>query len=327
MKPSQIIRSIERIALSWCGIVLLAGWSFAQGPPEKESNESGRMDQFMDAREAPGQMRHPRRGDEHRWRMRRGDRGGGRQQEFAFDAFERPNPFKAWVRMDRRLSENRNQFKRIEIKRQDLLIELDREKARYRPGEMNPASVMARQSVDRLLGELHELVGQSNEITEESAHQMVMAIHLREYWQPMLRDRIDRQSAPSEKESELTRERMALWLKGAERLEEKDHEGFVRSILGEALGPLVWSMAGEWIEPPGESAMTDGQQDDIKPPPGIGNRLRDRLRRIERRQNELSEMLEENQREIRHLRWLIERIGRKGRSAMPPREGPPPAAE
>lgn len=236
--------------------------------------------------------------------MRMGGMGGMRGMDGGIPGRGRPR----WNEADRRLQECRQRFDQLEARREELLNELAAARQRFKPGQMDPASVLANKSIDRILGQLHGLVEESRENTEEAGRALGGALLSRRLWEPALRRDLTAGGLNPQE-----RARKTLWLAAAARLDKEGREGFAKALLGDTFGPLALEAMPEEFD---RLAPLPGP-----PPPGLrrgagpptmrelGDLARQRwlarLDRIERHQEELTRILQRQEREIQRLRQLL----------------------
>ena len=237
-------------------------------------------------------------------------------------------PLERWRETDRRLRECRKKFDQIETRREDLLNKLAVERKRYAPGRMNPGAVLSYKAIDRLLGQLHQLVELARPNAEEAGLTLEIAMTTRRNWEPILNRELARPAATPPTVTKEERARQGLWLQAARRMDQDGENGFAKTLLGESFGPIALEALPERL------ALNPGlrPKDLLGQPPArrggrgplkreasdaLRQRWLERLDRLEWRQEELQEMFKRQQREIDRLRQII------GESAPPPGATPP----
>jgi hypothetical protein len=205
-------------------------------------------------------------------------------------------------------------FEQIGVQREELLNELNEARRHYQPGQMNPSSVLANKDINRLLGQLHQLIDQDHENTEAAGRILSAAIKSRAFWKPLLERRLQ-----AGERRALTRMppdlavRMQQWLIAASRLDKEGAQGFAKALLGDSFGPLVLSETSLETDGPAPLAPSAAGNKNMNAMGSLSRELNDldrqrwlvRLERLERRQETLARMMEHQRQEIERLRALF----------------------
>jgi hypothetical protein len=224
------------------------------------------------------------------------------------------------LQVDAQLQNARQRFERIETRQGRLIDDLTQEKARSRPGAVDPASLLARQAVARLMAEAAQLTDEARQNSEEAGALIADMIAMRDLWQPAI-ERGGPLPGLDDAQSSATRTR---WLDAARRSDAEGPLGFASALVGEA-----FAQAAIQAMPPPEAndpdlaqPAGDGRGRGPLGMRGRGGRemralLEDRLARLEQRNADLARMLDQQRREIELLRSFLD-----GGNPPPPDRSP-----
>jgi hypothetical protein len=221
------------------------------------------------------------------------------------------------------LRDCRSKYEEIEKKRARYLDQLANAKKSYQPGKFDPADVMKHQSVDKLLGDLHQVVEEGRENTQVAEELLLGALATRNLWEATLHRGDTDSSKPAATETGES-ERKKAWLSGLDRIEKEGPEGFAKAILGDPFGAAVYQEIPDWIRSrlmshPGERGGPSPMRRQLME--GIRQNWLGRIERMERQQLELSKELGRQQRELRQMRMMLENV-MNDPEAPPPDESP-----
>lgn len=219
-----------------------------------------------------------------------------------------PPPLRRWQDFEIRLHECQNKFKTIEERRNKLLEQLTSEKRRYQPDKYDPASVLAHQTIDRLLGELHQAVEEGRTNTTDAVELVTTALMTRPVWEPSLQN----DAAPPERGpaagAAVKPERKQAWLEGLKRIDKEGTEGFARALLSEAFATEVVQSIPERLRWPAPFGMRRGGGAPMRRMmmDNVRQNLLARVERMEKQQEELMKEYNSQERELRQMRMILE---------------------
>ena len=229
-----------------------------------------------------------------------GGMGGG------FIGHFRP-PLRRWQDFEMRLHECDNKFKTIEERRNKLLERLTSEKRRYQPDKYDPASVLAHQSIDRLLGELHQAVEEGRSNTAEAVDLVTTALMTRPIWEASLQNDNTHPERGPDAAAAIKPERKQAWIEGLKRIDKEGTEGFTKALLSESFATEVMQLIPERLRWPtsfgmrrGGGPMRRGMVDSVR------QNLLARVERMEKQQEELMKEYNRQERELRQMRTILE---------------------
>lgn len=213
-----------------------------------------------------------------------------------------------WREFDEKLVEASRRFAENSAHRNELMKSLAQTKDRAST-QMDPASIIARKEVERLLGELHTVIEADKGNNDQAVRLLRQAITNRERWAAALTKVLD-QSLGVKDVPAAERDRMRRWREGIAKLQEDNNRDFIKQIVGNSYGDYLVNsnptLARLRQPDPVNPAMRGGLEGD-----GRGFWL-NRIGQIERAQAALRQQLNRQDQEIARIKMMLENREREG---------------
>src|SRR5207237_124856 len=110
--------------------------------------------------------------------------------------------------LDAQLQDCRRNFDQLEKRQAALLDELTKEKANYTPGSMTPTSILARQRIEQLMSEGHQITDESRLNTDEAGRFLGGLVATPNVWRLILQRAGNAQPQPNDAMTSITRARL-----------------------------------------------------------------------------------------------------------------------
>jgi hypothetical protein len=217
------------------------------------------------------------------------------------------------VQLDGQLQQHRKEFERIDHERNRLLDQLADERARYEPNRLTPATVLQRQSIDRLLATLHASAERERQNNDQALRLLKLAAVSASLWNPLLKQSEKTTHTPTVVISPEMRKR---WTAAGAALANQNASAFAEALVGPQYSPVLLQFADNEPEGPTLSElMVPGNQPPfplLRLGEAARGRLAQRLDRLEQRVTQLLEEASQQQREVLRLRQALTQGVEKG---------------
>lgn len=210
-----------------------------------------------------------------------------------------------WREFDEKLVQSSRHYAENTTRRNELMKSIAQSKDRASSG-MDPASIIARREVERLLEDLHAVIEADKRNDEQTVRMLRQAITNRERWTTPLSKILD-VSLAGKSLPAAERDRLRRWREGIARLKQNDSRDFIKQIVGSEYGdylvnsnPMLLRMNRE-----GEGAsagMRDGE--------GRGFWM-GRITQLERTQAMLRQQIDHQDQEIARLKLMLQNRNRE----------------
>ena len=213
---------------------------------------------------------------------------------------------------DHRLGGMREQFERLESERKTLIRQLDEARSGVDPSKYDPQALFQRQTIERLYGEIHQRVMDQRPLIERAGG----ALALLQLNPDDVHNKIDRTLERAElsvaPEDALPEETRRRWRAASQLIERGDREGLGMLLFGPLLGAQASALATHDFE---TIRAFDESPDEAYAGGPLLQQWNQRIRRIERNQEQQAHMMLELQTELMRLRRQLELLTAAGTPA------------